>query len=215
MALYFFSLFFPNVWQKQERVVPLNTKIPSRKKTNFVIVNGNIRATCLFLFSCYQNGKTCQRPALCTSRLPYGLAEKKKKKKRKMLTITKPMPFNFRQRYVSCDSHHMISIGCWRARDLFGSESLSLRAAAPTRHLTHPALFLFHPGALICVQLAHAHLDARVACHMPPSGVQLLLQGDVRLFVLCAFRLGHGCREVRFLQLTSTVLCLCRLQHHG
>lgn len=53
MALYFFSLFFPNVWQKQERVVPLNTKIPSRKKTNFVIVNGNIRATCLFLFSCY------------------------------------------------------------------------------------------------------------------------------------------------------------------
>lgn len=125
------------------------------------------------------------------------------------------MPFDCRQRYTSCDSHHMIPIGCWWAWDLFGSGSLTLQAAAPTRHLTHLALVLLHPWALICVQLAYAHLDARVASHVSPSGVQLLLQGDVRLFVLCAFWLGRGCREVRFLRLASIVLRLCRLQHHG
>lgn len=109
----------------------------------------------------------------------------------------------------------MIPIGCWWAWGLFGSESLPLRAATPIGHLTHPALVLLHARALICVQLAHAHLDARVARHVSPSGVQLLLEENIRLFVLCALWQGSGCYEVLFLWLAGAVLRLRRLQHHG
>lgn len=113
------------------------------------------------------------------------------------------------------DSHHMIPIGCWWARGLFGSESLPLSAAAPIGHLTHPADVLVHPWALICVQLAHTHLDARVTRHVSPSGVQLLLQGNISLFVLCALWLGSGCREVLLLWLAGAALRLRRLKHHS
>lgn len=69
-------------------------------------------------------------------------------------------------------SHKSLASSAGFGRQLFVGIDLTLRAASPGRPLTQPALLL---RPLVHIQLAHAHLDTRVTCHVSAPGVRLLL----------------------------------------